>query len=686
MRFRVGVDIGGTFTDLVAADESGSITTVKTASTPRAPQDGMLAALRAFLERRPDAQIATLAHSTTIATNALLGQVHLKLPRVALITTAGFRDVIEIGRQNRSELYNLFVMRPKPLVARHDRLCVRERIDYRGNVLVPLNEDDVHAAIAHIKENGIATIAIGLLNAYANDVHEQRIARLVADALPDVAITQSAQLDPEYREFERFSTAVVNAALRPIMSRYLDAIQQGVEKLATRAPFYVMQSHGGMSRADRVARAPATVIESGPGSGVIAAAALAARCGIAHVLSFDMGGTTAKAGTIAGGQVQVAHEFEAAGRAHSGRSSKGSGYPVRFPFVDLAEASAGGGTIAWLDETGALRVGPQSAGAEPGPACYGKSDRATVTDANVVLGRLAAGALLGGSFPIQPPRARSAIESLAQPLGLSAEQTADGVIRLINAEMARILRIVTVERGLDPRDFSLLAFGGNGPLHACALADELGIGSVIVPAAPGLFSAFGLIVAPLQATFARPLMCEADALDDADLSRLFDELRARAEIELRAQRATDEKAVYLHSDTLDMRYSGQSFELSLAATPTVAQAVAAFHAKHATIYGYQVPDEPVEFVSARVTVGLAAEARRYAFESRDARKTSGRRRLWLDGQWSDAPVIERQALREGDGVQGPAIIEEYDATTFVPTGWNATTRESELHLKTHAAA
>jgi N-methylhydantoinase A len=684
MPYRVGVDVGGTFTDLVATDEAGSITTLKVASTPLEPHKAVLSALRAFQERRPGAEIAALAHSTTIATNALLGQLNLELPRVALITTAGFRDVIEIGRQNRSELYNLFVQRPKPLVKRADRLCVRERIDHRGNVLVPLNEDDVRAAIAHIKNAGITAIAIGLLNSYANDAHEQRIAQMLAKTLPKATVTQSAQLDPEYREFERFSTAVVNAALRPIMGRYLDALRKGAAKLAISAPLYVMQSQGGMSRAEDVARAPAAAIESGPGSGVIAAAALAAQRGIARVLSFDMGGTTAKAGTIVDGHVQVAHEFEAAGRAHGGRPAKGSGYPVRFPFVDLAEASAGGGTIAWLDAADALRVGPQSAGADPGPACYGKSDRATVTDANVVLGRLDSSALLGGTFTIQPARSHAAIARIGQRIGLSPEQTAAGIITLIDSEMAKILRIVTIERGLDPRDFTLMAFGGNGPLHACALADELGIRRVIVPAAPGLFSAFGLVVAPLQATRLRPLMRDAETFSDAEFERLLAELRLQAETDLRAQRSAKENAFGsdAHATTLDMRYRGQSFELSILAEPTVGQTVAAFHAQHAATYGYSVPDEPVELVNARVTAKTQTQPRRHRFEVHAAPNTSSRRRVWLDDAWHEVRVFARSALREGNRFAGPAIIEEFDATTFVPAAWTAMVQQAELMLET----
>ncbi len=474
---RVGIDVGGTFTDLVALESwSGNVVVQKVASTPKEPHLAVIDSLAALLSRyeSPPA-VEFLAHSTTIATNALLGQLGLELPRVALVTTAGFRDVIEIGRQNRSEVYNLFVERPRPLVAREDRLTVRERIDYRGDVLVPLDDEAIARVCERLRERGVAAAAICLLHAYVNDVHERRLADALAAALPRLRVTCSSEVDPAYREYERCSTTVVNAVLAPIVERYLERLVRDLAQRRLEAPLYVMRSDGGMAAAQQILARPAAILESGPASGAIATAALARRTGAARLLSFDMGGTTAKAGAIVDGVAQVAGEFEAAGRTHSGRAVKGSGYPVRFPFVDLAEVSAGGGTIAWIDDAGSLRVGPLSAGANPGPACYGRSDRATVTDANVVLGRLNPQHLLGGAFPIDATRARRAVEALARTLGLSVEATAAGIVTLIESAMAKVLRIVTVERGLDPRDFTLVAYGGGGPLHACALADELNI-------------------------------------------------------------------------------------------------------------------------------------------------------------------------------------------------------------------
>jgi N-methylhydantoinase A len=679
--YRVGIDVGGTFTDLVALSQQGEIVAIKVPTTPRAPQEGVLAAIRVFLARNPNAYISSLAHSTTIATNALLGQMHLELPRVALLTTEGFRDVIEIGRQNRSEVYNLFVTRPKPLVTREDRLPIRERMDFRGNVLLPLDQTTLDAAIEHIRAHDIPAVAIGFLHSYANDAHEKLAAAAIAKALPHVSVAQSAQLDPEYREYERFSTAVVNAALLPIISTYLEALIRGLAELQIDAPLYVMQSNGGMSRADRILARPATIIESGPASGVIAAADAGLRRGISHVLSFDMGGTTAKAGTIVGGRPQVVAEFEAAGKTHSGRAMKGSGYPVRFPFVDLAEVSAGGGTIAWIDEAGALRVGPLSAGADPGPACYGVSEQPTVTDANIVLGRLNGQALLGGAFPIDAARSHASIAALAVHLQLSTEETAAGIVQLVDTEMAKVLRIVTVERGLDPRDFALVAFGGNGALHACALAEELGIEKIVIPQRSGLFSAYGLLVAHLQSSQMRPLLLEAGELDDGMANQIFAELQARANEDLIAQGAPPGSISFLRE--YEARYAGQSFELTVPASETVAASIPLFHKRHEATYGYCVPGEAVEFVNARLTARAAVASVTTplpeAIQSAEPAPTE--RRVWFTGAAHSVRVYQRAALPEGSSIAGPAVIEQYDACTYVAPAWNARIEDGDILLE-----
>jgi N-methylhydantoinase A len=673
---RVGIDVGGTFTDLAATDStSGERIGIKVPTTSREPERAVLAALETLLARygEPPA-IEFLAHSTTIATNALLGQLGLELPRVALVTTQGFRDVIEIGRQNRSEVYNLHVERPRPLVAREDRCTVRERLAADGTPVVPLDEVSLERACLRLRERRPDAVAVCLLHSYANDAHELRVARAVSAAIPRATVVCSSQVDPEYREYERFSTTVVNAVLAPIVQRYLERLIAALRARGVTARLYVMRSDGGLADARRVAALPAAIVESGPAAGVVAAAQLGA-----NVLSFDMGGTTAKTGTILGGSMQIAHEFEAAGRTHSGRAIKGSGYPVRFPFVDLAEASAGGGTIAWIDDASCLRVGPVSAGADPGPACYGRSDRATVTDANVVLGRLHQTHLLGGSFPIDARRSRDAVGALAKRIGLSIEETAAGIVTLVDTQMAKILRIVTVERGLDPRDFTLVAFGGGGPLHACALAAELGIPRVLIPPDPGLFCAYGLLVAELRESIVRPILRSLRDLACDDLERSFSADERRAGDALAAQGAPAQTLRFTRQ--YDARYRGQSFELTIEHDASIAAIERRFHDAHRRRYGYAVHDADVEIVNARLTA--TASVARPSASGRHAAPGSlsaAKRRVWLDAAPADVPIYQRSTLAGETSIDGPAIVEQYDATTYVAPGWRLRVADPMLEL------
>ena len=675
MSWRVGVDIGGTFTDLVALADDGRLIRHKVSSTPRAPEDGLLDALRALLDEVAADEIALVAHASTIATNALLGQVHLELPRVAFITTEGFRDVLEIGRQNRSAIYDLNVTRPKPLARREDRLVVRERRTHDGGVIVALETASVDRAVATIAERGIRAVAVGLLHADVDGAHERAIGDALREAIPDVEVSLSSEIDPQYREYERFSTTVLNAALTPIVQAYLERVARGVRAAGVEAPIFVMRSDGGMAALKSASRRPATLIESGPASGVIGAAYVGRVLGIENVLSFDMGGTTAKAGTIFGGVPEISASFEAAGSTHSGRSVKGSGYPVRFPFVDLAEVSAGGGTIAWVDAAGTLRVGPVSAGADPGPACYGHGDRPTVTDANVVLRRLNPRALLDGAFPIDAERSHAAVRSVAAPLGGDVERAAAGIVALVDAEMAKVLRIVSVERGHDPRDFTLLAFGGGGPLHACAVAADIGVGNLVVPPSPGVFSAYGLLAADVRVTTVRSLVAPAD---DDTWSRgrtLFDALARESDAGLAEQGVAKGDRSFVRE--LDLRYVGQSTELVVTAPQSLDGAVEAFHLRHEQRYGFAARQDPVEIVTARVVgigttpkprlVEVAAPARR-APEQRTVRE---QRDVFDGAAFVATPVYGRALLRPGDAFDGPAVVEQYDATTYLARGWNA---------------
>ena len=693
-RLRVGIDVGGTFTDLVALDgASGGLTRLKVPSTPREPERGIIDALVLLLEKADAREIVLLSHSTTIATNALLGQINLELPRTALLTTEGFRDVLEIGRQNRAEVYNLNVTRPRPLVERRFRFGVRERMDPFGNEIVPLDRASLEVALETLARSDARAVAVSYLHAYANGAHERSTRDALRERFPDLAVSLSSDLDPEYREYERTSTTVVNAVLGPLVRGYLERLATRARELSVTAPLYVMQSNGGMAALETVSERPATMIESGPASGVIGAAYLGKKLGLDNVLSFDMGGTTAKAGTITDGEPQVTSEFEAAGRTHSGRAVKGSGYPVRFPFIDLAEVSAGGGTIAFVDAGGALRVGPLSAGADPGPAAYGRGTEPTVADANIVLGRLNPRALLGGAMTIDAARSRVSLEALLPRLPeLDLDRLAAGIVRIVDAEMAKILRIVTVERGLDPREFTLMAFGGGGPLHACALADELSIPRIVIPPDPGLFSAYGLLAADIRTTAVRSFVALASELKSPAVEGAFSEMEGRGRADLARQGAAEEAMAFARE--LDVRYFGQSFELTVpAAVPfddaAFENAIAAFHKRHARTYGYASLDEPLEIVAARSTaIGIVAKPPLRALKGKTGKKPSKgalleKREVYYEGSGRIAtPVFSRPALSAGSRLTGPALVEQYDSCTLVAPGWRAAVDEyGNLRMK-----
>jgi N-methylhydantoinase A len=681
-RVRVGIDVGGTFTDLVALDErSGSIVRVKVPSTPRAPERAVLDALTALLKEIAPEEIGLLSHSSTIATNALLGQMNLELPRIALLTTEGFRDVLEIGRQNRSEVYNLFVKRPRPLVERRRRLGVRERVDPFGAVVAPLDAAELERVAGAVERLGVEGVAVAYLHSYANPQHERSTRTALHARRPRLDVTLSSDVDPEYREYERTSTTVVNALLRPLVRGYLERLAAGLRERGIAAPTYVMQSSGGMASLAAVGERPATMLESGPAAGVIGAAFLGRTLGIDNVLSFDMGGTTAKAGTILGGRPAVALEFEAAGRTHSGRAVKGSGYPVRFPFVDLAEVSAGGGTIAFVDEGGALHVGPLSAGADPGPAAYGRARFPTVTDANLVLGRLNGRALLGGSMPIDAARSVKALSRLLKHFPeLDLDRLAAGIVRIVDSEMAKILRIVTVERGLDPREFSLIAFGGAGPLHACALADDLAIPRIVIPRDPGLFSAFGLLSADVRSSAVRSFVEIVTQLDSAEVEAAFRVMEVEGRQDLMRQGVAPEAMAFVRE--LDMRYLGQGFELSIAAPKRFdlgarADVLARFHERHARTHGYASPSAPVEIVAARSTaIGtlakpvISAPQTRGADEPPEYALTQRRSAYFSETGRIDVPVYARAALEAGNRLAGPALVEQYDSCTLIAPRWS----------------
>src|SRR5579883_204737 len=683
--YRLGIDVGGTFTDLLAFDEqNGTLLRYKVPSSPQSPEEGVLQALAALQNDHPDARFQQISHSTTLATNALLGQLHLTLPRLALITTAGFRDVLEIGRQGRAEVYNLFVRRPPPLVERRNRFGVRERIDAFGSEVEPLDEAHLREIAHELNKRGIKHCAICFLHSYQQPAHERRAREVLLDEMPELSITLSSEVDPQEREYERTSTTVINALLTPIVRQYLSRLEAALDR--QEIPLFVMQSNGGMASVAGVIARPSTIIESGPASGVIGAAHLGNLLGIEQLLSFDMGGTTAKAGTILQGSPQVIGEFEAAGRTHSGRAVRGSGYPVRFPFIDLAEISAGGGTLAWVDSAGAVRVGPQSAGADPGPACYGKGNQQpTVTDANLMLGRLNPQQLAGGTMRLHQALAEEALAHLAEQIpGFDSIRLAAGIIRLVNADMAKVLRIVSLERGHDPRLFTLVAFGGAGPLHACALAEELAISRIIIPPSPGLFSAWGLLVADHTHTELQSILASATNYNPEHLERLFQRLEAKGRQTLlgaNMQEKTSQAEPIHFRRELALRYAGQSFDLTLPAPPLLdaggfRQTLEAFHTLHARVYGYAVPDSQIELVTARVEAVAplkkpTIQEQPFSGVTPPAEALIGERAVFLEtlGGFSRTPIYQRDTLLVGNLLRGPAIIEQYDATTFLPPGW-----------------
>ncbi|MGD8546047.1 MAG: hydantoinase/oxoprolinase family protein [Candidatus Bathyarchaeota archaeon] len=679
--YRIAIDIGGTFTDLAAFDElNGDVLNIKVASTPTEPAKAVVTAYQKFIkQRRENKGISIIIHATTIATNALLGQLNLDLPKTALITTKGFRDITEIGRQQRPELYNLFFNKPRSLIPRRMRFEVEERIDPEGRVVTSLNKSEAKRLIEKLKKKDVESIAVALLFAHINPKHEQQIGMLLMKHAPKIHVSLSSSITPEYREFERASTAMVNAILMPIVSSYLSELCDEVENVAG-APLCIMQSDGGVSSRGNISKKPVKIIESGPAAGVIASAFYGRNRGIENILSFDMGGTTAKAGAIKGAKPEVVSEYEVAGRIHSGRMVKGSGYPVRHPFIDLAECSSGGGTIAWVDEGNVLRVGPLSAGAVPGPACYGLGGtQPTVTDANVLLGRLSPKHLLGGEIRLHPELSKKAVlKGICKKTSLDMFEAAWGIIRIADSTMAKILRIVSVERGNDPRDFVLMCFGGAGPMHGCSLAMELGIEKIIVPPSPGLFSAYGLLAADFRNDLGKAIMNIVDRVNVNKVEALFHGLEEQGKELLEEQGVPPEDMCFLRM--MDMRYFNQSYELTISASrplnkKTIHQAANQFHEKHKAVYGYAAKGEIVELVNIRLTaLGLVMKPKlkRQILQGKDADKAKiGERNVFFEERVGQVktPVYEREKLKAGNIIQGPAVLEQYDATTIVYPDW-----------------
>jgi N-methylhydantoinase A len=661
----VGVDVGGTFTDIVIGGPQGL--TVQKLPTTLSPDAAIVAGLAKLGTRVREARL--ISHATTLATNALL--THSGLARSVLITNEGFRDVLEIGRQRRPEVYDLDTRRPPPLIERRHRLTISCRIRGDGTESASLGAAAARSLARRVIREGYQSVAISFLNSYLDATHELRMKDALRNEGFGGHINLSSEVDPEYREFERTSTTVVNAVLCPLMAGYLSSLAASLRRKGIRAPVYLMNSEGGASTLAFASSRPVAVIESGPAAGVVASQQIARKLSLERVLTFDMGGTTAKAGTVIDGEPEITGEFEAAGRTHSGRSIRGSGYPVRGQFIDLAEVSAGGGTVAWVDDAGELEAGPRSAGSVPGPACYGKGGtEPTVTDANVALGRLNPHHLLGGAMKIRRDLALRSLKKLGRKLGQSEFDVASGVIRLVNDSMARAISMVTVERGRDPRDFAMVAFGGAGPVHACELAEEMGVDDIVVPVHAGLFSAYGLLAAEMTRTFVSPVM-EVEP----PLKKRFEELDLQASREMRSEGFE----TFGLSRYFDARYLGQSHELLLPFSSDVRKR-GSFDERHRALYGYSLPDK-MEVVNIKVKATVhRGTVETQEGPSRPVQAARSHRSAWIGGRLRQVEVLSRESLRLGQGGRGPVIIEEYDSTLVINESWKWTVEQYGTRL------
>jgi len=659
---RLAVDIGGTFTDVVAVDAFNRVIRAKADTTPGRLEQGVLDALgRSGV---PAAGVAAFIHGTTVVINALTERRGVA---TALVTTRGFRDVLEIGRANRPDLYNLSYAKPVPFVPRHLRFEVTERMSYRGEVLEPLSEADLDEVAGRLADLGTAAVAVCLLHAWVNPEHERRAVTVLGKRLPGVSVIGSHQVSRQWREYERSSTAVLSAYVQPVVSSYLSSLEDALRSAGVRGPLHVMRSNGGICSFERAAGTPISLLESGPVAGVTAAAELGRQLGARHVLALDIGGTTAKTSAVREGQVRVDSLH------HVGKTPVFAGYPVQSPTVEIVEIGAGGGSIAWADDAGGLHVGPRSAGAQPGPACYGRGGtEPTLTDANLVAGRIDPDYFLGGAMTLDAGAAARALETLGARLGADASAVARGVIRYAVAQMSHALRLVTLRRGYDPRDFAFVAYGGAGPLHAALLARELGIARTIIPQGPGHFSAFGMLAGPLRADAVQTVV---GALDETDLDAAFARAKDAATAELGAQ-AAGQPGLTRYAE---LRYQGQehTLEVAIAAETDLSGAAgraelrSAFDRRCLEAYAFRL-DVPLEVVAVRVSAVAPMPAVQWSGGDGDgaAGPADSSRLVDLDihGGVARLPVIGRSELAGGGRLAGPCVVEEPAATTLVLPG------------------
>jgi N-methylhydantoinase A len=671
---QIGVDIGGTFTDIVALGADGRLVLTKVPSTPKDLLQGTAHAIRRVLAlaRATPADVARFVHGTTVATNAVLEQ---KGAVTAVLATEGFEDILELGRQKRSRMYDLDMDPETPtfLAPRRRRLGIRERVDARGRVLVPLDEAQVRVEVARLRAEGVQALAVCYLFSFVNPAHEQRTRELCREVAPELNVSLSSEVDPTFREYERLCVTAFDAYLGPVVKRYLTGLAETLCTLGVPAVPQIMRSRGGIVSAALAAQQPVTLFLSGPAGGVVGARFAAERSGVRDFVSLDMGGTSNDVAVVQGGEPLIASE---------GRIAT---YPVRTPMVDVNTIGAGGGSIAWLDGAGGLRVGPLSAGAEPGPACYARGgEQATVTDASVLLGYLNPETFAGGLLRLEVAAAEAAVGAVAGRLGLDVVATAAGIHRVVNARMADQIRLMTIKRGYDPRQFALVVLGGAGPVHGVALAEELGMSEVLVPEAPGVLAAFGLLAAAVEHHHTRTLQSAVDAVDLAAVNACLAALDEAGRARMREEGVVLE--VVRVSYAADMRYLGQAYELEVPIpAPLVAQHVLAaqadFHAAHERVYGYARAGQPVEFVNFRAihTYPLPQPVLRApegAHRALTEAQVGERRAYFAPAGFVPTPIFDRARLPVDARLPGPAIVEQPDTTTVIPPGHTATVERS----------
>ena len=678
-RVRVAADIGGTFTDVVLDSPAGR-RTAKVLTTPRAPEAGVFEALAAVLEEgaAAPAEVAVFVHGTTLATNALIER---KGARTAFLTTRGFRDLLEMGFEKRFEHYDVFMDKPDPLVPRPLRREVGERVSARGRVLAPLDEAEVRAVAAEWKAAGVEAVAVGLIHAWAHPDHERAVRDVLSRELPAATVCLSSEVCPEIREYERFSTTCANAYVRPLMSGYLHRLRQGLLDLGMTCPFYLMTSGGGVTTVENAARFPIRLVESGPAGGAILAAHAARECGLSEALSLDMGGTTAKICLIGNGAPERSRTFEVARRY---RNLKGSGLPVRVPVIEMVEIGAGGGSIARVDEMERIRVGPASAGSEPGPACYGRGGaRATVTDANLVLGKLDPERFAGGKIGLDPARAEDALaRDVGRRLGLGGRWPAVGVVETVDENMANAARVHAIERGKVIGRHAMVAFGGGAPLHAGRLARKLGIDRVVIPKGAGVGSAIGFLLAPIAYEVVRSRPVDLRGFDPGAVNAMLDEMHAEASSVVRG--GASPGAALVTTRSVELRYVGQGHDLRIALddgplTPDHGRVLKIrFEERYRAVYGLTIDGLDVQSVSWSVTVSTGAPPaprppRPEAPAGGPPAEAVQCREVYDPdlGEAVRCPVYPRAGLAPGTEIAGPAIIAEDETSTFVPARFRA---------------